>query len=77
MLANRYRNQGFDITPFGASSMALRRFNKVVYVFNGGVLEGQEFIDALCDCHLKISRKKHARPETLKCSLFSFAGLPA
>ena len=77
MLAERYRNQGFDITPFGASSRALRRFNKVVYVFSDGVQEDQEFMDALCNCHLKMARKKYARPETLNCPSFSFAGLPA
>jgi len=77
MLAERYRNQGFDITPFGASSRALRSFNKVVYVFNDRVQEDQEYVDALCNCHLKISRKKYARPETFNCPAFSFASLPA
>ena len=77
MLSDRYRNQGFELSDFGASSTALRRFNKVIYVFNPGIQENPIFIDALCDCHLKNLRKKYARPEVLKYCSLSLAGLSA
>ena len=34
MLAEKYRLQGFEISRFGASSQALKRFSRVVYAFN-------------------------------------------
>jgi hypothetical protein len=77
MLADKYRNQGFEISRFGASSTALKRFNKVVYVFDRGIQEDQKFIDALCDCHLKITRRQYAEPERLNYPAFCSAGFTA
>jgi hypothetical protein len=73
MLADRYRNQGFRIDRFGADSMALKRFDHVVYVFNSGIVESHELVDALCDCHLRITRHKYAIVEEPKTSVWEMA----
>ena len=58
MLLEKYTNQGFSISEFGAASMALRRFDKPIFVFSTGVSIDSEFVNALCECNLKIGRKK-------------------
>ena len=73
MLAERYRQQGFEISGFGASSTALKRFNKVIYVFNQGIQEDQKFVNALCECYLNIFRKKDSQPDIMQHRSPSFA----
>jgi hypothetical protein len=59
MLADKYHFQGFKISGFGVLSQALKRFGRVVYVFKPGFQERLDFINALCECHLKLSESKY------------------
>lgn len=58
MLLEKYRNQGYSISSFGAASMALRRYNKPVFVFSEGSNIDSAFVNALCECNLKLGGKK-------------------
>ena len=59
MLLEKYRNQGFSISSFGAASLALRRFNKPIFIFSSGAGIDSEFVNTLCEFNLKIGGKKH------------------
>ncbi len=54
VLEGKYVQLGFRISKFGKQSLALKRQDKVVFVFGGDLSVGREFVTKLCDCHLKM-----------------------
>jgi hypothetical protein len=57
ILPQKYANLGFTMSKFGNTSMALRRQDKVIFVFDSALnirLE-DDFVARLCDVYLKRS----------------------
>jgi hypothetical protein len=58
MLPEKYRDMGFEITKFGATSLALRYGRKPVFVYSSRSNTDIGFITHICDTYLKISEKR-------------------
>ncbi len=57
MIPEKYRDLGFEISKFGANSLALRRNDKAIFVFSSSSEIKDEFVSAICDYHLKRSEE--------------------
>ena len=55
MIPTKYRDLGFQLTAFGANSMAISRNNKAIYVFQSAARIKPELINIICECNLKLS----------------------
>jgi hypothetical protein len=58
MVPDKYAEKGFEISKFGAGSLALRLDKKPIFVFSSESEKDDEFVSLLCSVYLKTSNKK-------------------
>jgi len=58
MLPEKYLDQGFEITKFGAQSSVLRFKSKPVFVYSSKSNIDGKMLTHICDTYLKISEKR-------------------
>jgi len=65
MVPDKYAAQGFEISRFGARSLALRFDKKPLFVFNSEAEIDEKLVAVICEAYLKISTGADP-PGTLK-----------
>jgi hypothetical protein len=58
MVPGKYAALGFEITKFGAHSLALRFEHKPIFIFDSSLDIDEELFRSICDTYLKISAKR-------------------
>jgi hypothetical protein len=58
MVPKKFADLGFEITPFGASSLVLRFDHKPIFVFNTRADIDIDFLTHICETYLKICDKR-------------------
>jgi hypothetical protein len=63
ILPQKYANLGFTVSQFGNRSLALRRQDKIIFVFDlaMNIRVEDDFVSRLCDVYLK-----HANAEKIE-----------
>jgi hypothetical protein len=71
MLAQKYTQQGYEISRFGSNSQALRKDGQPLFVFTPGITIDEDFVNKLCEYHARNTRKPAAANPLRDYSCFS------
>ncbi|MBP1708171.1 MAG: hypothetical protein H6Q39_1895 [Chloroflexi bacterium] len=65
ILSQKYADLGFEMSRFGKESIALRRENKIIFVFSSTIDVSDDFVSRLCDCHVKLTNGEKSKEPSL------------